>query len=78
MLKIRLKKFGRKKKPFYRIILIKSLSKRNGKSIKEFGYYNPLNKEININKNLLYKYINYGAYPTNIIRHLIYKYFNNL
>jgi small subunit ribosomal protein S16 len=71
MLKIRLKKLGRKRKPFYRIVLMENLSKRDGKSILELGYYDPLNKVINFDKIQLQKYLNYGAYPTDTVRHLI-------
>jgi small subunit ribosomal protein S16 len=73
MLKIRLKRAGQKKKPFYKIVLMKNLSKRQGKHILEFGYYNPLKKFIYINKLLIYKYLNYGCYPTNTVRHLLYR-----
>lgn len=73
MLKIRLKKLGRKGKPFYRIVLMESLSKRDGKSIVELGFYDPLNKVLNVDKVNLSKYLNCGAYPTNTVRHLIYK-----
>ncbi len=73
MLKIRLKRTGRKNKPFYRIVLMENLSKRDGKSIDELGYYDPLKKIINFDKIKLQKYINNGAYPTNTVRHLIYQ-----
>jgi small subunit ribosomal protein S16 len=76
MLKIRLKRTGRKKKPFYKIVLMENLSKRDGKSIAEIGYYDPIKKIINFDKITLVKYINSGAYPTNTIRHLIYKMLN--
>ena len=71
MLKIRLKKLGRKRKPFYRIVLMESLSKRDGKSVLELGYYDPLNKIVNLDKIELQKYLNCGAYPTDTVRHLI-------
>jgi small subunit ribosomal protein S16 len=73
MLKIRLKKVGRKKKPFYRIVVMEGLARRDGKSISELGYYDPLKKIINFDRVLLHKYINAGAYPTDTVRHLIYK-----
>jgi len=76
MLKIRLKKAGRKRKPFYRIVLMESLAKRDGRAIVELGYYDPLKKIINFNKKELHKYINCGAYPTDTVRHLIYKMLN--
>ena len=49
MLKLRLKRVGRKKMPCYRIVLMKSCSRRNGKPIKEFGYYDPINDNIKLN-----------------------------
>ena len=76
MLKIRLKRIGRKTKPFYRIVLMENLSKRDGKSIAEIGFYDPIQKRIKFDKVTLHKYLNYGAYPTDTIRHLIYKMLN--
>jgi len=76
MLKIRLKKTGRKNKPFYKIVLTENLSKRDGKSILELGYYDPIRKIINFDKINLQKYIEKGAYPTNTVRHLINKMIN--
>ena len=77
MLKIRLKRTGRKNKPFYKIVLMENLSKRDGKSICELGYYDPIKKVMNFNKTELHKYINCGAYPTDTVRHLIYKMLDN-
>ena len=77
MLKIRLKRTGRKTKPFYRIVLMENLSKRDGKSIAEIGFYDPIKKIINFDKITLHKYINHGAYPTDTMRHLIYKMLEN-
>lgn len=73
MLKIRLKRLGRKRKPFYRIVLMENLSRRDGKSVAELGYYDPITKVLNFDKFKLQKYLNYGAYPTDTVRHLIYK-----
>ena len=73
MLKIRLKRTGRKARPFYRIVLMENLSRRDGKSLADLGYYDPLKKVLKFDKQLLHKYINCGAYPTNTFRHLIYK-----
>jgi len=78
MLKIRLKRTGRKKKPFYKIVLMENLSRRDGKAIIELGFYDPVKKVINFDKINLYKYINNGAYPTDTVRHLIYKVINNI
>lgn len=75
MLKIRLKRLGCKKQPFYKIVLMENLSKRDGKIILNLGFYDPLHKLIKFNKNLFYTCLKQGAYPTNTVRHLIYKYF---
>ena len=76
MLKIRLKRVGRKNKPFYRIVLMESLSKRDGASIDELGYYDPLKKIINVDKTKLSTYINNGSYPSDTMRKIIYKVLN--
>jgi small subunit ribosomal protein S16 len=73
MLKIRLKRTGRKKRPFYKIVLTENLSKRDGKAIMELGFYDPLKNFVYFDKVNLTKYINFGAYPTNTVRHLISK-----
>nr|AZL88054.1 ribosomal protein S16 [Harveyella mirabilis] len=71
MLKIRLKRLGRKKQTFYRIILIDSRKKRDGKAIEEIGYYNPLTKAHQINIAQIKKNINKGAQITKTIKNLI-------
>lgn len=73
MLKIRLKRTGRKRKPFYRIVVMESLTRRDGKSVAELGFYDPIRKVIRFDKKSLQKYINSGAYPTHTVRHLILK-----
>lgn len=73
MLKIRLKRVGKKNKPFYKIVVAENLSKRNGKSIADLGYYNPFSNTINFKNLLLHKFISCGALPTNTVRHLILK-----
>lgn len=73
MLKIRLKRIGRKGVPFYRIVVMENLSKRDGRALAEIGYYDPIRKSIKVDKEILLKYINFGAYPTNTVRHLIYQ-----
>jgi ribosomal protein S16 len=52
---------------------MENLSKRDGRSILEIGYYDPVRKILKVDKVALHKYINYGAYPTNTVRHLISK-----
>lgn len=72
MLKIKLKRFGRKNFPIYRIIV--ATTKKIGKNIKTLGFYNPFKKIFFCNIKLLNYYLKNGAYPTTTIRHLIYKF----
>jgi len=71
MLKIRFQRTGRKKKPFYKIIVAENLARRDGKTVSELGYYDPIKKKMQVNKVELFKYLVNGARPTNSVRHLI-------
>lgn len=71
MLKIRLKRFGRKKKACYRIITIDSKRKRDSKAIEEVGFYNPLNKKSKIDIVTIEKRIKKGAKVTKTVENLI-------
>jgi|EP01033_Poteriospumella_lacustris_P023475 small subunit ribosomal protein S16 len=75
MLKIRLKRLGRKKKAFYKLVLMLNLAKRDGKSIEDLGYYDPFKKLLHLKKDRLLFYLKNGASPTNTVRHLIKKYY---
>ena len=71
MLKIRLKRLGAKKAPTYRVIVINSTTKREGKPIEELGYYNPKTKEMKLNKEHAVEWISKGAQPTDTVKYLI-------
>lgn len=71
MLKIRLKKLGRKKKPFYRIILIDGRKKRDGKAISELGFYNPLSKKVKLSLIKIKEKLNEGAKMTRTVEKLL-------
>lgn len=73
--KIRLKRMGAKKKPFYRVVVADSRSPRDGKFIEELGYYNPLTSpaEIKINSEKAEKWLSNGAQPTDTVRSLFKK-----
>lgn len=73
MLKIRLKRFGRKKQPSYRIILIDSRKRRDGRAIEEVGFYNPITKQTKLNILKITERINQGAKPTKVVQALINK-----
>jgi len=73
--KIRLKRIGAKKTPFYRVIIADSRSPRDGKFIEEIGYYNPLKDpaEIKIDLEKANKWIKNGAQPTDTVKSLLKK-----
>nr|YP_011005433.1 30S ribosomal protein S16 [Choristocarpus tenellus]WAM62296.1 30S ribosomal protein S16 [Choristocarpus tenellus] len=71
MLKIKFKRCGRKKKPFYRIVLMQSLLKRDGKTIEELGFYDPLKKNLHINKERVLIRLKHGAQPTLVVKNLL-------
>ena len=71
MLKIRLKRLGAKKAPSYRIIVINSTTKREGRPIEELGYYNPKTKEMRLDKAAAESWISKGAQPTETVAYLI-------
>lgn len=75
MVKIRLKRMGTHKRPFYRVIVADSRTPRNGKFIEEIGTYDPLKDpaEINIDKERAEKWLSNGAQPTDTVRALLKK-----
>ncbi|MBC6679461.1 30S ribosomal protein S16 [Zhenpiania hominis] len=75
MVKIRLKRMGAHKKPFYRVVVADSRAPRDGKFIEEIGYYNPLTDpaDIRINEEKAKKWLGTGAQPTDTVRGLFKK-----
>ena len=73
--KIRLKRMGAKKAPFYRIVVADSRSPRDGAFIEKIGTYNPLTNpaEIKVDEELTLKWLNNGAVPTDTVRNLLSK-----
>ena len=71
--KIRLKRMGSNKKPFYRIIVADARAPRDGKFIDEIGYYNPMTepKDIKIDEEKAKKWIENGAQPTETVKKLL-------
>ena len=73
--KMRLRRMGAKKAPFYRVIVADERSPRDGRFIDEIGYYNPLTNpaEINIDAAKAEKWLNNGAQPTETVKSLLKK-----
>ncbi|MCQ6274068.1 30S ribosomal protein S16 [Bacillus sp. V3B] len=70
--KIRLKRMGANKSPFYRIVVADSRSPRDGRSIETIGTYNPVAQpaQVNINEELALKWLQTGAKPSDTVRNL--------
>ena len=73
--KIRLKRMGMKKKPFYRVVVADVNSPRDGRFIEEIGYYNPMTApaEVNVNGERAKDWLGVGAQPTDTVRALLKK-----
>ncbi|MDD2418014.1 MAG: 30S ribosomal protein S16 [Oscillospiraceae bacterium] len=71
--KIRLRRMGAKKSPFYRIVVADSRYPRDGRFIEEIGYYNPLTEpvEIKVDAEKAKKWISNGAQPTDTVKALL-------
>ena len=75
MVKIRLRRMGAKKKPFYRVVVADSLAPRDGRCIEEIGTYDPLAEPavININAERAQYWVKNGAQPTDTVKALLKK-----
>lgn len=73
--RIRLKRMGAKKKPFYRVVVADARSPRDGRFIEEIGYYNPLTDpaQIKIDEGKALKWLATGAQPSDTVRSLFRK-----
>lgn len=71
MLKLRLKRTGRKGSPSYRLVIMESKSRRDGRPIEEVGYYNPITKTYKFDTNKIQKWLNYGVKPTETVSNLL-------
>ena len=71
--KIRLKRMGSKKSPFYRVVVADSRSPREGRFIETIGTYNPLLNpaEVSINEELALQWLANGAQPSDTVRNLL-------
>ena len=76
MVKIRLRRMGAKKAPFYRVVVADSRYPRDGRFIEEVGTYNPMTNPatVKLNKEAIDKWIANGAQPTDTVKALIENY----
>ena len=75
MVKIRLKRMGMKKKPFYRLVVTDSRSPRDGRFIEEIGYYNPVSEpvQLKVDAEKAKDWLSKGAQPTETVKALLKK-----
>jgi small subunit ribosomal protein S16 len=71
VVKIRLKRIGSKKAPFYRLVVVDQRARRDGAPIEEVGYYNPRSKELKINKEAVEQWITKGAQASETVASLL-------
>ncbi len=74
--KIRLKKFGAKKRPYYRIVVLDTRQARDGKTIDELGIYHPIEKEgqqVRLNEEKVRSWLAKGALPSDTVRGILNK-----
>ena len=73
MLKLRLKRTGRKRSPSYRLVIMENTFRRDGRPIDEVGYYNPTTKQYKFNSEKIEKWLSYGVKPTQTVLNLLKK-----
>lgn len=73
MVKLRLKKYGKKREVSYRIVAINSRNRRDGRPLEELGYYNPRTDETRLNVPAIVKRLKEGAQPSDTVRSILNK-----
>ena len=73
MLKLRLKRTGRKGSPSYRLVIMENTTRRDGRPIEEVGYYNPITKQSYFDIDKINKWLSYGVKPTDTVFNLLKK-----
>nr|YP_010473406.1 ribosomal protein S16 [Eriocaulon tonkinense]UVH67024.1 ribosomal protein S16 [Eriocaulon tonkinense] len=73
MVKLRLKRCGRKQRAVYRIVAIDARSRREGKNIQRVGFYDPINNETYLNIPVILHFLKRGAKPTETVSHILRK-----
>ncbi|EFA71674.1 MAG: ribosomal protein [Cyanobacteriota bacterium] len=73
MIKLRLKRLGKKREASYRIIAINDLSRRDGRPLEELGFYNPRTDEVRLDVPGIVRRLQQGAQPTDTVRRILVK-----
>ncbi len=73
MIKLRLKRFGKKREASYRIVAMISTSRRDGRPLEELGFYNPRTDEVRLDVPAIVRRLQQGAQPTDTVRNILKK-----
>ena len=73
MIKLRLKRFGKKREASFRLVATNSTSRRDGRPLEELGFYNPRTKETRLDTEAIRTRLSQGAQPTDTVRYLLEK-----
>ncbi|OCR01841.1 30S ribosomal protein S16 [Oscillatoriales cyanobacterium USR001] len=73
MIKLRLKRYGKKRESSYRIVAMNSTSRRDGRPLEELGFYNPRTDETRLDIPAIVRRLQQGAQPTDTVRDLLRK-----
>jgi small subunit ribosomal protein S16 len=73
MLKLRLKRIGRKRSPSYRLVIMENSTRRDGRPVEEVGYYDPISKKYNFDSKKIQIWLSYGVQPTKTVSALLKK-----
>ncbi len=73
MIKLRLKRFGKKREASFRLVACNSTSRRDGRPLEELGFYNPRTKQTRLDTEALRTRLSQGAQPTDAVRTLLEK-----
>ncbi len=73
MIKLRLKRFGKKREASFRLVACNSTSRRDGRPLQELGFYNPRTKETRLDTEAIRSRLSQGAQPTSAVRSLLEK-----
>ncbi len=73
MIKLRLKRYGKKREVSYRIVAINSASRRDGRPLEELGFYNPRTDETRLNVPAIVTRLQQGAQPSDTVRSILKK-----
>ncbi len=74
--KIRLKRYGTKRRPFFRVVVVDSRKPRDGRTIEELGFYHPIeveDKQFKVREERVQSWLDQGAQPSDTVRRLLNK-----